>query len=330
MKKDFILSAFKQKPQRVPVWFMRQAGRYIPEYLELRKKYSMKEIIRNPTLSAKITLMPFKYLDLDAAILFSDLLVILWGFDIDFEWGEGPIVNVSELPYSLKKFSLLNFKFLEQEIRILKKELDVPLIGFTAAPFTLASYLIEGKFQRDFPETRKFIYKEPIKWHLLMEKLSNAINDYLKFQSDNGCDALMLFDSWTGALSPELYLDKVFPYTQRIFNALEGKIRIYFSISSSHLVAIINEYNCEVIGIDWRIPLDFAIDYFGKKHAVQGNLDPAILFSNFERIKEELDKIEKLRRNFNGYIFNLGHGVLPETDIEILKEIIKEVHKWKI
>jgi len=327
MKKSFIKASLKQKPERVPVWFMRQAGRYIPEYLELREKYSMKELVTDPTLSAKVTLMPFKYLDLDAAILFSDLLVVLWGFNIDFEWGkgEGPVVKIGEL----SNFSVKNLKFIEEEIKILKKELDVPLIGFTAAPFTLLSYLIEKSYKRDFPETRKFLYKNPDKWDYLMDKISRGIEDFLKFQADAGCDALMLFDSWTGALSPEIYLEKVFPYTQKIFNSLEGKIRIYFSIQSSHLVAIINEYNCEIIGVDWRIPLDFAIDFFGKKHSIQGNLDPALLFSDIKRVKEELNKIEKARKNFKGYIFNLGHGVLPETDIEILKEIIKEVHSWK-
>lgn len=328
MKEDFILASLGKKPKRVPVWFMRQAGRYIPEYLEIREKYSMRELVKDPSLSAKITLLPFKYLDLDAAILFSDLLVILWGFGVEFEWGkgEGPYVKDKRLG----KFSVKNLKFIEQEIKILKRELEVPLIGFTAAPFTLLSYIIEGSYKRDFPETRKLIYRDPEKWEFLMDKISRGIEDFMKFQADAGCDALMFFDSWVGTLSPEIYLDNIFPYTQRILNSLEGKIRIYFSISSAHLVAIINEYNCEVIGIDWRIPLDFAIDFMGKKHSIQGNMDPAILFSPFKRIEQELKKIREIRKNFHRYIFNLGHGILPETDIELLKEIINEVHKWKI
>jgi len=330
MKDSFIKACLKQKPERVPVWFLRQAGRYLKEYKELREKYSMKEIIKNPSLSAKVTLMPFKYFDLDAAIIFSDLLVILWGFDIDFEFEEGIGVKVKEPYESLKNFSLLNFKFMEEEIKILKRELNVPLIGFAPSPFTLLSYLIEGKYERDFPKTRIFLYKEPLKSHLLMEKLSLSIIEFLKFQSENGCDAVMLFDSWIGSISNEIYKERVFPYVEKILKALEGKIRIYFSISSIHLIETINKYSCEVIGIDWRIPLNFAIDYLGKKHSIQVNLDPAILFSEFDLIKKELEKIEKIRKNFYGYIFNLGHGVLPETDIEILKEIIKEVHKWKI
>ncbi len=328
MKDDFIKAALKKRPGRVPLWFMRQAGRYIPDYLELRRKYSMIELIKDPKLSAKVTLFPFKYFDLDAAILFSDLLVILWGFNIDFELekGEGPFVKGDKI----SNFSLKNLKFIEEEIKILKKELGVPLIGFTAAPFTLLSYLIEKSYKRDFPETRKFMYKNQDGLFYLMDKISRGIEDFLKFQADAGCDALMLFDSWAGVLSPEIYLDIVFPYTQKIFNSLEGKIRIYFSIQSAHLIAILNEYNCEIIGVDWRIPLDFAIDFLGKKHSLQGNLDPALLFSDIKKIKEELNKIKRIRENFKGYIFNLGHGVLPETDIEILREIIKEVHSWEV
>ncbi len=328
MKRDFLLASLKEKPERVPVWFMRQAGRYLPEYIEIRNKYEMKEIIKNPSLSAKITLLPFKYFDLDAAILFSDLLLILWGFGIDFEYekDEGPKI----LKSNIKNFDYRELKFIEEEIKILKKELDVPLIGFTAAPFTLLSYIIEGTYKRDFPETRKFIYRNEEEWNFLMKKVSKGIAEFLKLQSDAGCDALMLFDSWVGAVSPEIYIKTIFPFIQEIFENLRGKIRIYFSISSAHLAGIIGEIECETIGIDFRIPLDFAIKFFGKKHSIQGNLDPAILFSKFEKIKEELDKIERERKNFRGFIFNLGHGILPDTDIEKLKEIIKIVHSWKI
>ncbi len=328
MKEHFIKACLKQKPDRVPVWFMRQAGRYLPEYRELREKYSMKELIRNPSLSAKVTLMPFKYLDLDAAILFSDLLVILWGFGIEFEWekNEGPLVKNK----NIEKFSLSPLDFLKKEIEILKKELDVPLIGFTSAPFTLLSYLIEGKFQRDFPKTRKFIYQNPDKWKNLMEKISYGISEFLKSQADSGCDALMLFDSWAGALSTEVYSKMVFPYTQMIFESLKGNLRIYFSISSTHLITIVNGYESEVIGIDWRVPLHFAIDFLGKEHTIQGNLDPATLFSDFNTIKKELDKIKDIRKGINGFIFNLGHGILPETPIENLRKVIQEVHSWEI
>lgn len=328
MKRDFLLASLKEKPERIPVWFMRQAGRYMPEYIEIRNKYRMKEIIKNPSLCAKVTLLPFKYLDLDAAILFSDLLLILWGFEIDFEYekDEGPRI----LKNNIKNFDYRELKFIEEEIKILKKELDVPLIDFTAAPFTLLSYIIEGTYKRDFPETRKFIYRNEEEWNFLMKKVSEGIAEFLKLQSDAGCDAVMLFDSWVGALSPEIYTKMVFPFIQHIFENLRGKIRIYFSISSAHLAGIINEIECETIGIDFRIKLDFAIKFFGKKHSVQGNLDPAILFSKFEKIKEELNKIERERKNFSGFIFNLGHGILPETDIEKLKEIIKIVHFWKI
>ena len=327
MKNDFIKAAFNEKPQRVPVFFLRQAGRYIPEYLKIRTEYSMEEIIKNPFLSTKVTLLPFKYFDLDAAIIFSDLLIILWGFGIDFELKEkGPKVKGKYI----ERFSTKPFDFLKEEIRNLKNEIDVPLIGFTAAPFTLLSYIIEGEYKRDFPETRKFIYKNEDEWEKLIEKISEGIKEFLIFQADSGCDAVMLFDSWVGAISGELYSKLIFPYTQEIFEHLKGKIRIYFSISNAHLISIINEYSAEVIGIDWRIPLDFAIEFFGKKHAIYGNLDPAILFSKFERIKKELIKIKKIRENFNGFIFGLGHGILPETPIENLKMLIDEIHTWKI
>ncbi len=327
MKNDFIKACFKGKPQRVPLFFLRQAGRYLPEYLKIRTEYSMEEIIKNPLLSARLTLLPFKYFDLDAAIIFSDLLIVLWGFGIDFELKEkGPKVKGKYI----EKFSIKPFDFLKEEIKILKKEIDIPLIGFTAAPFTLLSYVIEGEYKRDFPEVRKFIYKNEDEWKKLIEKISEGIKEFLIFQADSGCDAVMLFDSWAGAISGELYSKLVFPYTQKIFESLKGKIRIYFSISSAHLITIINGYSSEVIGIDWRIPLHFAIEYLGKEHAIQGNLDPAILFSDFERIKKELEKIKEIRKNFSGFIFSLGHGILPGTPIENLKKIIQEVHAWKI
>lgn len=327
MKKNFIKACLKEKPERVPVFFLRQAGRYIPEYLKIRSEYSMEEIVKNPFLSAKITTLPFKYLDLDAAIIFSDLLIILWGFGIDFELKEsGPRVKRKYI----EKFSIKPFDFLKEEIKILKNEIDVPLIGFTAAPFTLLSYIIEGEYKRDFPETRKFIYKSENEWINLIEKITQGIKEFLIFQADSGCDIVMLFDSWAGAISGELYSKFVFPYTQEIFESLKGKIRIYFSISTTHLITIINGYSCEVIGIDWRVPLHFAIEYLGKEHAIKGNLDPAILFSNFERIKKELDKINEIRKNFNGFIFGFGHGILPETPIENLKKVVEEVHKWEI
>ncbi|MEO0275541.1 MAG: uroporphyrinogen decarboxylase [candidate division WOR-3 bacterium] len=327
MKTDFINACLRKKPKRVPVFFLRQAGRYIPEYLKIRTEYSMEEIIKNPLLSAKVVLLPFKYFDLDSAIIFSDLLVILWGFGIDFELKEhGPKVKGKYV----EKFSIKPFDFLKEQIKILKKEIDVPLIGFTAAPFTLLSYIIEGEYKRDFPETRKFIYRNEEEWIKLIEKVSEGIKEFLMLQADSGCDAVMLFDSWAGALQGELYSKLIFPYTQKIFESLKGKIRIYFSISTTHLITIINGYSCEVIGIDWRIPLHFAIEYLGKEHAIQGNLDPAVLFSNFERIKKELEKIKEIRKNFNGFIFSLGHGVLPETPVENLKKVVDEVHKWEI
>lgn len=327
MKRDFINAALKKRPERVPVWFMRQAGRYLPEYRILREKYSMLELIKNPYLSARITLLPFKYFDLDAAILFSDLLLILFGFGVEFEYKED---GVRVRKGKVERFDCKKLRFIEEEIKIIKREIDVPLIGFAPAPFTLFSYLVEGEYRRDFPETRKLIYMDENFVLGFTRIISGGIEDFLKFQADSGCDAVILFDSWVSVLSPEVYFRKFFPFTQKIFESLEGKIRIYFSLSTGHLLEIIKEYTCEVIGIDWRIPLKFAIDFLGEKHAIQGNFDPAILFSDKKRIKEELDKIKEMRKNFYGFIFNLGHGVLPDTPLENLKFLIDEVHSWEI
>ncbi len=331
MKSDFIKVLRGETPSRVPVWFMRQAGRYLPEYRQLREKYSMYELVTTPDLATEVTLMPFTYLDLDAAILFSDLLVILWGFGIEFSWskGEGPKLSPGNgIP--LKSFTLTPFHHLEKTIQTLVGQLDVPLIGFTAGPFTLLSYCIEQQYKRDFPKTRRFIYEKPETWHTLMRTISAGIRDFLKFQVEAGCQAVMLFDSWGGTLDEAMYRKFVFPYTESILEAFREVPTIYFALHAHHLLNTINTYSCQAIGVDWRVPLKKAFETLGARHAIQGNLDPAIVFASHDEREKALREINSIREGHANYIFNFGHGVLQQTPVDVLQHIVEEVHSWSV
>ncbi|MEO0202936.1 MAG: uroporphyrinogen decarboxylase [candidate division WOR-3 bacterium] len=330
---DNLLRAIKGEPIRA-VWFMRQAGRYLEEYKKLREKYSIFEIIKNPEICAYITKLPVDKLNVDAAILFSDITIIFEPMGIDFEIVEdkGPIVrktldekDIKNLPI-IEPYESLNFIY--KSIKILKGELNVPLIGFSAGPFTLAVYLIEGLRNKDFLKTKEFMFKEKILFDLLMEKLSMNIYKFLEFQIKCGVDVIQIFDSWVGSLSPNTFKMFVLNHVKNLVLRLRryNIPIIYFSLNTYSILEMLNELDVDVISVDWRIEIKKAREII-KDKVIQGNLDPAILFADFEVIKRETTEILK---NINyKHIFNVGHGILPNTPFINVKNLVNFVKEFK-
>lgn len=299
----------------------------------------MLEVCKNPELVVEVTLMPIKgFSDLDAAILFSDILLMLepMGVKVDFVKGEGPHIekpiatesNVKKLrPLDPKKDMANVFK----GIKLLRKELDVPLIGFAGAPFTVASYMIEGGPSKDYLKTKGMMHGSPKAWHMLMEKLSDEILDYLKAQITAGVQAIQLFDSWIGTLSPSDYKEYVLPYSKKIFQGLKGMApTIHFGTGTAGLLELMAFAGGDVIGVDWRVPLDKAWERIGFNRGIQGNLDPAALLSSKQSLGKKVNEILDLAGGRPGHIFNLGHGVLPETPPENIEEVIRLVHEYEL
>lgn len=334
---DIFLDACWGKPvERIPVWFMRQAGRSLPGYRELRKKYDVLTLAHTPELAAQVSLEPIERLGVDAAILFADimLLPIAMGIDVKIVDSVGPVIDepfesIENLD-RLKPFTPDSIDYLGQTIRILRQELKVPLIGFAGAPFTLASYLIEGKPTRTWTKTKRCMYENPEMWDRLMTTLSDGIIGYLSVQVDAGAQALQIFDSWVGCLSPSDYRAHVLPHMQRIFKALKGKgvPRIHFATNTAGFLSDFSNVDCEVIGVDWRIELGAAKKIVGKK-SLQGNLDPTILLADWPTIQKNVDALLSSIDPHTGYIFNLGHGVLPETDDTKVKRLVEYIHERK-
>jgi len=320
-----------------PVWFMRQAGRYLPEYQRLRQKYSLLEMIRQPEIAAEVTLQPLRALGVDAAILFADILLPLipMGLEVDFVKGEGPRIarpirtmeDVARLR-ALDPYSDLGYVL--ETIRILRRESgETPLIGFAGAPFTVAAYAIEGGASRDFLTTKKMIYLAPQVWHALMEKLSQALADYLVAQIQAGAQAVQVFDSWVGTLSPQDYAACVQPYSQRVLSAAQaqGVAVIHFGLNSASLLPAMKAAGGDVIGLDWRVPLDEAWASLGYEVAVQGNLDPAALFAPLPELKKRVQDVLRRAQGRPGHIFNLGHGILQHTPVQNVKAVVEMVHE---
>ena len=333
---DVFLRACRREPvERTPVWFMRQAGRYMPEYRALREKHSLLDLVRTPELAVQVTLQPIQAFPLDAAILFSDLLVPLapLGLPFDFQQGEGPVV---EKPIgSAKDVAALRRFDPRQElgmvldtIRLLRRELRVPLIGFAGAPFTLASYAIEGGRSSHFAKTKALMYEDPKTWHALAGLLAEVVADYLRAQVEAGVQAVQLFDSWIGALDEADYRELVLPHVKRIFAALADLDvpKIHFGTGTGHLLAAQREAGGSVIGIDWRTPLDEGWRRAGEEVAVQGNLDPTLLFAPRERLLARVDDVLRRAGGRPGHIFNLGHGILPGTPPDAVRAVTEHVH----
>jgi len=322
-------------PSRLPVWFMRQAGRSLPEYRALRAGTSMLAACLTPELVCEITLQPVRRHGVDAAILFSDIVVPLYaaGVGVDIVPGTGPVLaepvrtlaDVQRLP-SLHPGQVAP---VTDAIALLLSELDdTPLIGFAGAPFTLASYVVEGGPSRNHERTKALMRRSPEVWHALMDRLATVTETFLRVQVAAGVDAVQLFDSWAGALSERDYRHYVLPYSARVLGGLAeaGVPRIHFGVGTGELLGAMAEAGADVVGVDWRVPLDVAARRIGGTRAVQGNLDPAVLFADPASIEAEARRIADEGRRAPGHVFNLGHGVLPETDPDVLTRLVELVH----
>jgi uroporphyrinogen decarboxylase len=334
----FLRACRRQQVDMTPVWFMRQAGRYMREYRALRERYSLLEICRHPELAVAVTLQPIDAIEVDAAILFSDLLLPFTplGLDFDFVKGEGPAienpVRTAADVDRLRRFDPRDaLGHVLETIRLLRRELAgrAPLIGFGGAPFTLAAYAIEGGPSSTYTRTKAFMYSQPEAWHRLCERFADVIADYLSAQIEAGVQAVQIFDSWAGALNRADYREFAFPHTKRIFDALadSGVPRIHFGVGASAILTDLAEAGGDVVGIDWRTTLDEAWDRLGPGRGVQGNLDPALLLGPPERMLGAAADVLGRAAGRPGHVFNLGHGVLPETPLEHVQELARYVHR---
>ena len=335
---DRFLKACRREPvDCTPVWFMRQAGRYMVEYRRLREKHSILELCKMPELAAQVTLQPIDRFALDAAIIFADILLPLepMGLSLEFAEGEGPIIHNPVRDRAavdrLKVIDDTELQYVMDAISLTRKMLAgrVPLIGFAGAPFTLASYAIEGGSSRNYIHTKQMMYREPETWHRLMDKLARVITGYLRRQIKAGAQAVQLFDSWVGCLSAGDYAEYVMPHVQLIFEGLkhEGVPLIHFGTGTTAILKAMRQAGGDVIGIDWRIPIDEAWAMVGYDRAVQGNLDPVTLFGPISEIERRVTDILRRAAGRPGHIFNLGHGILPNTPVENVAATIDLVHK---
>jgi uroporphyrinogen decarboxylase len=331
----FIKACRSEPHERVPVWFMRQAGRSLPEYRAARGEGSILDAIAQPELAAELTLQPVRRYGVDAAILFSDIVVPVAaiGFGVDVAPGTGPVV---ERPFRSAR-DLRRLRPLEPEVdtphvietvRILLKELDVPLIGFAGAPFTIASYLIEGSPSRTYAKTKSLMHAEPELWSDLMTALADISLASLRSQVEAGASAVQLFDSWAGALTLADYEQFVMPFSRRVLDGVRslGVPRIHFGVGTGELLAAMAGAGADVVGVDWRVPLDVARERIGPGHALQGNLDPALCLAPWEVVADAARAVLGQNAGRPGHVFNLGHGVLPETDPDTLQRVVELVH----
>lgn len=335
IKSPFLSALNGESPSRYPVWLMRQAGRYLPEYRQIRAESEMLAVCQDPSLVTEVTLQPLRRFDLDAAILFSDITMPFFCMNMPFSIvpGIGPVVDrpitdlnsVSELR-PVKPAERLGC--ITESIELLKGELKVPLIGFAGAPFTLATYMIEGKPSRTFKLTREMMYRAPETWSKLMGVLVPLTVEYLELQIAAGVDALQLFDSWVGALPLSLYREAVLPHLKEIFTRLSrhNLPMIYFGTGLRHLFPAIKELPIKSIGVDWSVPMRTIPKELGDAWAVQGNLDPVALFADWDRLKLEVDSVIADAAEVKSHVFNLGHGVLPGTPIDNVRRLVDYVH----
>jgi uroporphyrinogen decarboxylase len=332
---DRFLRACRRLPvDRTPVWFMRQAGRYLPEYRKLREDRDILDLCRTPELAVEATLQPLRRMPLDAAILFSDIMVPVaeMGVDVRIESGVGPVVSEPIRTASdVRRLRPLepagDVPHVLEAVRLLRRELTVPLIGFAGAPFTLASYLVEGGPSRDHARTKALMHGDPALWHALLERLAVIAREFLRAQIDAGIAALQLFDSWAGTLSLADYEQFVLPHSRAVLEPLAGSVpRIHFGVGTGELLASMRTAGADVVGVDWRVPLDEAARRLGPDAVVQGNLDPALLGAGWDVVEREVRRIVDQGRAAAGHIFNLGHGVPPHTDPDVLTRIVELVH----
>jgi uroporphyrinogen decarboxylase len=320
--------------ERTPVWFMRQAGRSLPEYRELRKRHDLFSVCRQPELCAEVTLQPVRAHGVDAAVMFADIMLPVIGMGVDVELVEnvGPVIadpvrtseDVERLRVPDPEEAV---PFILEAVRLVRAELpaEKAVIGFAGGPFTVAGYLIEGKPTREFVQTKRCMYAQPEVWHALMDKLADTFAAYLRAKVAAGADVIQLFDSWVGTLSAEDYEEFVASYSARVLAAVDVPT-IHFGTGTTHLLPAMREAGGDVIGLDWRIPIEGGWEIVGPDRGVQGNLDPALLLGPFERVAAAATRILDAVAGRRGHIFNLGHGVLPDTDPGDLARLVELVH----
>ncbi len=333
----FMRACRREPTEYTPVWLMRQAGRYMSEYREVRAKTTFLELCKNPQLCAEIMLTAVERLGVDAAIIFSDLLPILepMGLELEFAQGEGPLIHNPvresvDVDRVIELDSVESLDFVMETVRLTREQLpsDIPLIGFAGAPFTLASYAIEGGSSRTFLHTKTLMYRDEGAWHALLERLSRSVARYLNAQIAAGAQVVQLFDSWVGCLGPVDYRRYVLPHTQAIFAALPKDVpAIHFAAGNPALLPAVTEAGGQVIGIDWRIDLDVAWQTVGHDRAVQGNLDPLVLLADTKEIRHRVEQVLTQAGNRPGHIFNLGHGVTKQTPVENAIALVNAVHE---
>lgn len=336
---DRFLRACRREPvDATPVWFMRQAGRYMAEYRAIRAKHTLIEICKNPELTTEVTLQPVRALGVDAAILFADILLPLepMGAPFEFAAGEGPVIHHPvRSAQDVERLRLFEpqegLGYVLDAIRMIRRELDgkTPLIGFGGAPFTLASYLVEGGKSSHYARTKRLMYDAPEVWDALMKKLAEVVRRYLRAQVEAGAQAIQLFDSWVGALSPLDYAEFVQPHVRHILADVTrtGVPVIHFGTGTATLLELQRDAGGTVIGVDWRTPMDAAIARLGPDVAVQGNLDPLLLDAPRPLLTRRIDDILRRVGGRDGHIFNLGHGILPETSPAAVKFVVDYVHE---
>ena len=334
----FVRACLRQPVDRTPVWFLRQAGRYMPEYQAVRRHHSLLEICKNPELAAEVTITAAEKLDVDAAIIFADLLLPLEGMGVGFEFlaGEGPVIhNPVRTSADVERLRIDRAPELGYVAEAIRKVVAhfadrIGIIGFCGAPFTLASYVIEGGGSRNYIHTKSLMYRQPAVWRMLLEKFAAVLTEFAAQQVEAGADVIQVFDSWAGALSPVDYREFVLPITKQLVSGIQalGVPVIYFGVDTAALLPDMRETGADVFGLDWRTPLDEGWRALGRACAVQGNLDPITLFAEETLLRDRVRRILAQAGGRPGHIFNLGHGIVPETPVENVQNVVRYVREY--
>ncbi|HZP04747.1 MAG TPA: uroporphyrinogen decarboxylase [Terracidiphilus sp.] len=336
----FVRACLRKPVDRTPVWFLRQAGRYMQEYREVRKHHTLVEICKQPELAAEVTITAAEKLGVDAAIIFADLLLPLepMGLDFEFQAGEGPVVHhpvrTTEDVWALRTDRAADLEYVARAIQKVAAHFRdrLGVIGFCGAPYTLASYMIEGGGSRNYVHTKQMMYSNPIAWSSLLDKLVAVLSDYCRLQVQAGADVIQIFDSWVGSLSLSDYRQYAFEAAKRLIRAVQqmGVPVIYFGVETAGLLETMAATGADVIGLDWRQPLDEGWRAVGHTRAVQGNLDPITLFAPVEILEQRVHEILRSANGRAGHIFNLGHGIVPGTPVENVQAVVKMVKEFRL
>jgi len=334
----FLRACRREPVPYTPVWLMRQAGRYMPEYREVRARTGFLELCKNPALAAEVTVTAANRLGVDAAIIFADILLVLepMGFELEFARNEGPVIhNPVRKSSDLNRLSEVEdidaLHFVFEAIKLTRQALpaNLPLIGFSGAPFTLASYIVEGGASKNYVHTKALMYNDSTAWHSLMSRIARTVSRYLNAQIQSGAQAVQLFDSWVGCLNPDDYREYVLPHTRDVIeNIVPGVPVIHFGTGTAALLDLMRDAGGDVIGLDWRVRLDEGWTRVGHDRAIMGNLDPVVLFANQDHVRDQVKRILDLAALRNGHIFNLGHGILPETPVGNVVALVEAVHEF--